>query len=96
MQAVAWEHRSAQFRCALALAIPGIPTLVAAEGVCSGLIALQPRGRYGFGYDPIFYIPEHTRTMAELTPLEKDRISHRGLAARSISQQINTLLVQDD
>ena len=92
MQTKAWETRSAQFRCAVALAIPGLPTMVTAEGVCPGVIALQPRGRYGFGYDPIFYLPEHRQTMAELTPLQKDRISHRGLAARSISNKIHKLL----
>ena len=92
MRTEAWANRSAQFRCALALAIPGLPTMVTAEGVCPGVIALQPRGKYGFGYDPIFYLPEHRQTMAELTPLQKDRISHRGLAARSISNKIHKLL----
>ena len=88
-----WEQRSAQFRCALALARPGNQELLTAQGVCPGLIALQPRGTSGFGYDPLFYLPKHAVTMAELTPVQKDRISHRGRAARAIAPQIATLLV---
>lgn len=93
LQAVCWEQRSAQFRCALALARPGNQELLTAQGVCPGLIALQPRGTSGFGYDPLFYLPKHAVTMAELTPVQKDRISHRGRAARAIAPQIATLLV---
>ena len=92
MRAVSWEQRGAQFRCALALARPGHPKLATAEGICTGLIALQPRGADGFGYDPLFYLPEHAATMAELTPVQKDRISHRGRAAHAIAPQIATLL----
>lgn len=96
MQEVSWKQRSAQFRCALALARPGHQKLVTASGICPGLIALQPRGTNGFGYDSLFYLPEHAATMAELTPVQKDRISHRGRATRAIAPQIATLLGGDD
>lgn len=93
MRTISWELRSAQFHCALALAIPGYTKLVTAEGICSGLIAMQPCGTGGFGYDPLFYIPEHAATIAELTSIDKDKISHRGRAARAIAPQISALLV---
>jgi len=96
MQAVSWKQRSAQFRCSLAIARPGHQKMITAEGLCPGMIALQPRGTGGFGYDPLFYLPEHAATMAELTPVQKDRISHRGHAARAIAPHIATLLGRDD
>src|SRR5213080_691795 len=52
------------------------------EGTLEGVIADAPRGQYGFGYDPIFFIPELGKTSAELTPEQKNRISHRGRAAQ--------------
>ena len=75
------ERRTARFRCAIALAEPsGYHQTV--EGTLEGLIADTPRGQYGFGYDPIFFIPELGKTSAELTPEHKNRISHRGHAAQ--------------
>jgi XTP/dITP diphosphohydrolase len=75
------EERTARFRCAITLAEPsGYYQTV--EGVLEGLIADAPRGQYGFGYDPIFFIPELGKTSAELTPEHKNRISHRGRAAQ--------------
>jgi XTP/dITP diphosphohydrolase len=59
------------------------------------MIALQPRGVGGFGYDPLFYLPERGVTLAELTPAQKDRISHRGRAARAIAPQIAALLARE-
>ena len=59
------------------------------EGRCDGLLALHPRGRGGFGYDPAFLpLEEDGRTMAELSPAEKDRISHRGRAARALAPRL--------
>ena len=52
-----------------------------AEGTCEGFIALEPKGDNGFGYDPVFYLPEYDKTIAELPPEIKNRISHRGRAA---------------
>ncbi len=75
------ELRTARFRCVIALVAP--PGLAwTADGTCEGLIARDPRGEHGFGYDPIFYLPELGRTMAELPPALKNRISHRAAAAR--------------
>ena len=75
------EQRAARFRCVIAIAEPaGYCRLV--EGVIEGVIADNPRGNYGFGYDPIFLVPELGKTTAELAPEQKNRISHRGRAAQ--------------
>ena len=72
---------SARFRCVIAIVAPrGTPSFH--EGVCEGRIVRGQRGDGGFGYDPIFFVPELGRTMAELTPEEKNLVSHRGIAAR--------------
>ena len=74
------RERSACFRCVIAIASPeGKVELF--SGVCSGLISDTPRGAHGFGYDPIFFIPELGKTMAELTLEEKNKVSHRARAA---------------
>lgn len=75
------ERRGARFRCVLAVAWPSGAELTA-EGICEGVIAGEPRGDRGFGYDPIFLDPATGRSFAELGPEEKDRISHRARAAR--------------
>jgi XTP/dITP diphosphohydrolase len=77
------EKRRARFRCAIALAEPNGYCRVV-EGVLEGIIAEGPRGTRGFGYDPIFLLPELGRTTAELTPEQKNRISHRGRAAQFV------------
>lgn len=75
------EKRTARFRCVIAIATPDGKAELC-TGDCPGLIIFAPRGEQGFGYDPVFYLPEMDKTMAEL-PLEiKNRISHRGKAAR--------------
>ena len=81
MKDVPPERRLARFRCVIALAEPdgGVRFV---EGECPGVITNEPRGGFGFGYDPIFYLPQLGRTMAELTPDEKNAISHRADAAR--------------
>jgi len=78
---VPWEKRSARFRCVIAIATPGGEVKLC-SGECWGVIALEPRGEGGFGYDPIFYLPGLGKTMAELTLEEKNKVSHRGRAAR--------------
>ena len=81
LNGVPWEKRTARFRCAIALASPdGRAQLF--TGKCRGLITLEPRGEQGFGYDPVFYLPELDKTMAELPMEIKNQISHRGQAAR--------------
>ncbi len=80
----------ARFRCTIALATPA-GTVRFAEGDCPGEVIPEERGSQGFGYDPIFYIPELDRTMAELSMAAKNRISHRSravLAARPAIMQI--------
>jgi XTP/dITP diphosphohydrolase len=80
------ERRTARFRCVMALATPE-SVAGTVEGTCEGHIAHSPRGAYGFGYDPIFVLPDTGRTMAELSAEEKNLISHRGragLAARRL------------
>ncbi len=81
MKDVPWEERTARFCCVIAFARPD-GAVKYRRGECRGKIALEPRGEHGFGYDPVFFLPELSRTMAELSPAEKDRISHRGEAAR--------------
>jgi len=74
-------QRQACFRCVIAIVDPEGRTMVA-EGECWGEIIQAPRGTHGFGYDPVFYIPESGKTMAELPPAVKNQISHRAAAAR--------------
>jgi XTP/dITP diphosphohydrolase len=74
---------TARYRCVAASVAPG-GDLVSTEGLCEGTLTTKPRGSGGFGYDPIFLPVGWDRTMAELEPDEKDRISHRGRAFRSL------------
>lgn len=84
-------ERTARFRCVLAVAGPGRET-VTFSGSCEGLILEERRGTNGFGYDPIFFVPEKGRAMAELSPEEKGQISHRGAALRQLSERLPELL----
>jgi XTP/dITP diphosphohydrolase len=79
LKGVSFEKRTARFRCAIALAEPGGLQFVV-QASCEGIISNEPKGNNGFGYDPIFYVPGHELTMAELGPEVKNRISHRALA----------------
>jgi len=91
LKGVPWEERSARFRCVIALATPDAKVALC-YGECPGVITFEPRGKRGFGYDPIFYLPELDKTMAEL-PLEvKNRISHRGQAARQVHRKLEKLV----
>ncbi len=79
------EHRGAEYRAVVALAAPDGSILATAEGACRGVVGEAPRGEGGFGYDPLF-LPEGApgKTMAELSPAEKDGLSHRGEALRRL------------
>jgi XTP/dITP diphosphohydrolase len=78
------QHKpSARFRCVIALVAPDGRSWCT-EGECAGQIIDTPRGSGGFGYDPVFYLPSHRCTMAELTRAEKNRISHRARAAQAL------------
>jgi XTP/dITP diphosphohydrolase len=78
---VPWDSRTARFRCAVALATPEGEMRVT-EDVCEGLIAFGPAGANGFGYDPVFYMPEHGATMAQLPSELKNQVSHRARASQ--------------
>ncbi|PDZ96465.1 non-canonical purine NTP pyrophosphatase [Bacillus cereus] len=86
---VAFEKRKARFYCALAVAFPeGDKKPVIVNGTCEGFILEQRRGENGFGYDPIFYVEEYKKAMAELSSDEKNAISHRGRALRKLEEKI--------
>jgi len=78
------EKRTARFVCAIAAVYPD-GTLLTVQESMEGRIAYEPSGENGFGYDPIFYLPEYGCTSADISPEEKNAISHRGKALRSIS-----------
>lgn len=82
LQNVPMEQRTARFVSAICVVYPGGERLDV-EGVCEGRVAFEPRGCDGFGYDPIFLVGE--KTYAELSPAEKDAISHRGRALRELA-----------
>jgi len=80
LKAVPEGARAARFRCVIAIAAPD-GRVELCSGESRGLITRETRGTHGFGYDPVFYVPELGRTMAELLPREKNKISHRARAA---------------
>jgi XTP/dITP diphosphohydrolase len=81
LEGVPEGKRQARFKCVIAIATPDSEVELC-PGECEGVIALEPRGKEGFGYDPVFYLPDLGKTMAELSLEEKNSISHRGWAAR--------------
>ena len=88
------EHRGASFVCAAALVLPSGEERVA-EGRLTGVLAREPRGTGGFGYDPAFVPDGHGRTTAEMSAEEKNAISHRGVAFRELAPAIRELVVHD-
>lgn len=91
LDGVPWERRTAHFRCVIALATPG-GKVELCSGECAGFITFEPRGEHGFGYDPIFYVPELDKTMAELPLAQKNKISHRGRAARKAALLLRNMV----
>lgn len=85
LKGVPTNERTARFVCVLALAIPEQDT-VFRTGFCEGKITTEPKGQHGFGYDPIFIPDGYSKTMAELTAEEKNRISHRSKAMKKLGQ----------
>jgi XTP/dITP diphosphohydrolase len=83
---VAPGKRTARYKIVIALTDPVTMETVTVEGACEGEIWFERKGSNGFGYDPLFYVPQHHKSMAELTAEEKDALSHRGIAARKIAQ----------
>lgn len=92
IQHVPDPNRTARFRCVIVLAAPDGSILGESEGVCEGQIALSPAGGGGFGYDPVFYLPTRQQTMAQLSPADKHKISHRGQAVKAIVPRLRSLL----
>ncbi len=91
LKSVPWPERSARFRCVIAIATPD-GELEFCSGECRGIITFEPKGKHGFGYDPVFYLPQLDKTMAEL-PLEiKNQVSHRGQAAGKVFQVLERLI----
>lgn len=90
MQGIPQEKRQARFRCVIAIANPQ-GEVELCTGECDGFIAFEPKGERGFGYDPIFYLPELGKTMAELPPETKNKISHRGRAAAKAREVLKGL-----
>jgi XTP/dITP diphosphohydrolase len=86
------SERGCRFVCVMAVADPKSGEVKTAEGEVRGLVADEPRGDGGFGYDPIFWVPHHTATMAELPEHEKNIISHRAIAAAGARQVLRELL----
>lgn len=91
LDGVPWERRTAHFTCVIAIATPK-GEVELCSGECHGIIAFEPRGNSGFGYDPIFYLPKMDKTMAEL-PLEiKNQISHRAQASQKARQVLKRFI----
>ena len=91
LKRIADSGRTARFVCELALA-DGQKVLIEAHGVLEGHIARVPAGSNGFGYDPLFFVPELGCTTAQLSPEEKNRISHRGKAVRRFAELLREML----
>ena len=81
------EQRTARFVCAIAAAFPDGQVLTT-RGTIEGIIGYEERGENGFGYDPIFYLPEYKKSTAELSPEEKNALSHRGRALRQMEEEL--------
>jgi len=87
------KNRKAKFVCAVAIARPDGSIALQTEGVCLGEIIDSPRGENGFGYDPIFYVPQMQQTFAEMSPQVKGKVSHRGKAFEQLLPLIAQLSV---
>lgn len=89
LEGVSSERRTARFRCVVAL-VDGNDTQTV-DGVCKGVIIETPRGDKGFGYDPVFYVPEYGQTFAEMKPELKNEISHRAKAFAALKQELQNM-----
>jgi len=87
------EARSAQFTAALVLANPQGEIVLEVEGICPGRILEAPRGSGGFGYDPVFFVPEAGLTFAEMSHNQKADVGHRGRAFATLKPRLQTLLL---
>lgn len=87
MENVPKEERTARFVCAMAAVMPD-GEVVETEGVMEGIIGYKIEGENGFGYDPVFYLPEFEASSAQITPEEKNAVSHRGKALRLMQEEL--------
>jgi len=94
LETVEDDQRQARFRCALVVATPAGKEYLT-EGTVEGQILTERRGSEGFGYDPLFFVPEYARTMAELTLAEKNKLSHRAQAFRKAIPILQVLKSQN-
>jgi len=85
-------HRKAAFECVISIAVPSGPALTY-EARCEGLIAEQPTGQSGFGYDPLFFYPPLNKTFGQMTIAEKSQVSHRGKALQELIQEFDKVLI---
>ena len=92
LQNIPEQAWTARFRCVIAVAWPSDPVRLY-TGECLGRIVREPRGTNGFGYDPVFLLPERGKTMAELSAEEKNRVSHRSVAARKAAAALRDKVV---
>lgn len=90
LKGVKAQDRTARFYCALAFASPGQSTMTV-NGICEGSILFERKGTNGFGYDPLFFVTELQKSMAEIMPEEKTKISHRAKALRKLEDQLSQL-----
>lgn len=93
LEGVPDEKRTARFVCAIAAAMPD-GTNAITRGTIEGIIGYEERGENGFGYDPIFYLPEYQCYSAELAPEEKNKISHRGKALELMKEQLRSVIMK--
>lgn len=91
LQGVPAEERTARFVCVIAVASPTMETKTF-YGTCEGVILEEKVGTNGFGYDPIFFVPELGKSMAQLTPEQKGAISHRGNALRKLQSEVSSIV----
>jgi len=94
LEGVPFEKRKARFVCVIAVVYPE-GDYFTVKGICEGYIGFEPKGNNGFGYDPLFYIPEYGKTMAEMDPEDKHKISHRGKALRLMLEEFKKRNYQD-
>jgi XTP/dITP diphosphohydrolase len=92
LQGIPPQRRNARFVTVAAIALPTGETQLA-RGVLKGSIAEEAAGSHGFGYDPVFFLPERRQTLAQLSPIEKNRISHRALAFAQAKQMLQQMTV---
>jgi XTP/dITP diphosphohydrolase len=94
LKAVPRDRWQARYVCVAVVAAPDGRVLAGARGTCEGVVTDRPAGSGGFGYDPLFYLPEMDCTMAQLSPDRKHAISHRGRALRALRERLERLLAE--